>query len=438
MFNMDSSANDQPIVEATETTATVDTTTTAETTPPDSTDTAQVETQPNDHQENSEDDKNAEDNSVEVNRIDPAESVGENFKINLNDGSEPKEKSNSPSELFQEGPASGSYDPDKPEPFDVFHWANEVDEMKNNISVELFLFNKNYTPYKVRYSDQLTATVKAMFMQEATGFIIKEADKGLECREFEKSDGEENVIYRTSLSKVGRAETLIHLIEKEYRNIDSFTDHTDEFKKVKGILARFTYPGGEAGQKVFYIAKAISPSSALKGATSWELNSDNFEPFSAEVALKMPADNQVAIIDGTVVIFNQARFEALFQYNYKSQVIADAKAKELSEKYKLSFAEGLTLNSLLQDRKPLVKKLQSLDINEQMPQDKLIDYADEMQLELMTDDDGSIIIMDDKDLNMFINLLAEDYFISPVNGRRYEIKSKKLLSEPDGGEPPRG
>ncbi len=322
--------------------------------------------------------------------------------------------------------------------FDVFHWANEIDEVKNNVSVELFLFNKNYTPFKVRYSDALTASVKALFMQEATGYIIKEADKGLECREYEKADGEENVIYRTQLSNVGRAETLIHLIEQEYNTIDSFLDHADEFKKVKGVIARFTYPGPEGdGQKTFYIAKGISPSAALKGGSSWELNGDGFEPFSAEVALKMPDDNQVAIIGDTIIIFNQKKFENLFQYDYKSQVIADSKAKELAEKYKLSFAEGLTLNSLLQDRKPLIKKLQALDIAEEMPQDKLIDYADEMQLELMTDDDGSIIIMDDKDLTMFVNLLSEDYFVSPVNGRRYEIKSKKLLSEPEG-EPPRG
>ncbi len=321
--------------------------------------------------------------------------------------------------------------------FDVFHWANEIDEVKNNVSVELFLFNKNYTPFRVRYSDALTASVKAMFMQEATGYIIKEADKGLECREYEKADGEDKVIYRTKLNNVGRAETLIHLIEHEYRNIDSYTDHVDEFKKVKGILAKFSYPGHDGETKVFYIAKGISPSSALKGGTSWELNGESFEPFSAEVALKMPDDNQVAIIDGNIIIFNQSKFESLFQYDYKSQVIADEKAKEITDKYKLSFAEGLTLNTLLQDKKPLVKKLQSLDIAEEMPQEKLVDYADDMQLELMTDDDGSIIIMDDKDLTMFVNLLAEDYFISPVNGRRYEIKSKKLLSEPEG-EPPRG
>lgn len=354
-----------------------------------------------------------------------------------NDSNTDSNSTNS-SNISSSSEPSAPLSPSRPKnTFDVFHWANEIDEVKNNVSVELFLFNKNYTPYRVRYSEQLTASVKALFMQEATGYIIKEADKGLECREYEKSDGEDKVIYRTNLSNVGRAETLIHLIEHEYRNIDSMSDHLDEFKKIKGIIARFTYPGNEGGTKVFYIAKAISASSALKSGSSWELNGEGFEPFSAEVALKVPDDNQVAIVDNTVIIFNQTKFENLFQYDYKSQVIADAKAKELSDKYKLSFAEGLTLNGLLQDKKPLVKKLQSLDIAEEMSQDKLIDYADEMQLELMTDDDGSIIIMDDRDLTMFVNLLSEDYFVSPVNGRRYEIKSKKLLSEPEG-EPPRG
>ena len=298
------------------------------------------------------------------------------------------------------------------EPFDVFLWANEVDEVKNNVSAELFLFNKNYTPFKIRYSDRLTGAVKSMFMQNAIHYIIEEADKGLECREYEKADGEEKVIYTTSLPKVGRAETLLHLIENEYKDIESFSENEYDFKKMKGIIAKFTYP-------------------------SWEIKGESFEPFSAEIALKMPEDNQVAIVDGTIVVFNQAKFENLFQYDFKSQVLAEAKARELTEKYKLSLSEGLTLDGLLADKKPLLKKIQAMDIAEEMPQDKLLDYADEMQLELMTDDDGSIIIMDDKDLTMFVNLLNEDYYVSPVNGRRYEIKSKKLLGEPEG-EPPRG
>ena len=320
--------------------------------------------------------------------------------------------------------------------FDVFQWANKIDEIKNNVSVELFLFNKNYTPYKVRYSDKLTSAVKAMFMQEAVSYIIKEADKGLECHEYEKSDGEDKVIYRTKLRRVTRADTLLGLIENEYKDIDYFTDNEYEFKKIKGIIAKFSYPD-DGEMKFFYIAKGIAASSALKGSTSWELNGESFEPFSAEVALKMPDDNQVAIVDGNVIIFNQTKFETLFQYDYKSQVLADEKAKELQKKYKLSFAEGLTLNALLQDRKPLLKKVQGIVIEEAMSQKELIDYADEAQLELMTDDDGSIIIMDDKDLTMFVNLLDEDYFVSPVSGQRFEIKGKKLLAEAEG-EPPRG
>lgn len=319
--------------------------------------------------------------------------------------------------------------------FDVFQWANSVDEIKNNVSVELFLFNKNYTPYKVRYSDALMQVIKSMFMLEAVEYVVKEADKGLECREYELSDGEDKVIYRIELEKVGRAETLIHLIEHEYKDIAFFSDDEYEFKRIKGIVAKFTYPGDE-GQKSFYIAKNLAASSALKGKLGWELNGESFEPLTADVAIKVPEGNETAIVDGQIVIFNQSKFEKLFQYDYKAQVISEQKAKELQEAYSLSFPEGLTLNALLEDKKPLVKKLQNVEIGE-MKQDQLLDYADEMQLELMTDDQGKIIIMDDKDLGMFINLLSEDYYVSPVNGRRYEIKSKKLLDEPEG-EPPRG
>ena len=194
--------------------------------------------------------------------------------------------------------------------FDVFQWANNVDEIKNNVSVELFLFNKNYTPYKVRYSDVLMQAIRSMFMLEAVEYVIKEADKGLECREYELSDGEDKVIYRIGLDKVGRAETLIHLIENEYKDIAYFTDDEYEFKRIKGIIAKFSYPGDD-GQKTFYIAKNLAASSALKGKLSWELNGESFEPLTADIAIKVPEGNETAIVDGQIVIFNQSKFEKL-------------------------------------------------------------------------------------------------------------------------------
>jgi hypothetical protein len=318
------------------------------------------------------------------------------------------------------------------EKFDVFQWANNVTEMKNNVSVELFLFNKNYTPYKVRYSDSLTAAVKSMFMLEAVDYINREAGRGLECRDYELSDGEDKVVYRIDLAKVGRAETLIHLIEKEYKDIDFFSEEEHEFKKIKGIIGRFIYE-----DKCFYVAKGLAAGSALKGKFSWGLSDDKgFEPLLEDIAIRMPEDNQVVIVEGNIVIFNQGKFEKLFQYDYKSQVISEEKSREIMEAYGVVMPEGLTLNALLEERKPLLKKLQGVEIGE-MKQEQVIDYADEMKLELMTDEAGKIIIMDDKDLTCFVNLLAEDYYVSPVNGKRYEIKSKKLLDEPEG-EPPRG
>ena len=88
--------------------------------------------------------------------------------------------------------------------------------------------------------------------------MISGAEKGLECREYEKSDGEDKVIYRTDLSKVIRAESLLNLIEKEYKDIDYFTDNEHQFKKMKGIIAKFSYPGGDVGRK-FSISQRAFP-----------------------------------------------------------------------------------------------------------------------------------------------------------------------------------
>lgn len=45
-------------------------------------------------------------------------------------------------------------------------------------------------------------------------------------------------------------------------------------------------------------------------------------------------------------------------------------------------------------------------------------------------------LMDGNDLDMFVNLINEDYINSDITGRRYEVKTKKLLGDSQG-EPPR-
>ena len=127
----------------------------------------------------------------------------------------------------------------------------------------------------------------------------------------------------------------------------------------------------------------------------------------------------------------------MFEYDYKQQLLADQKVKEIEAAYKLSFPEGMDLQMLVRDKPAMVKKLQKLEVG-QIPQNKALDYADTMQLDLMTDDQERIIIMDSRDLDTFVNLINEDYITSEITGRRYVIKSKKLLDDDAGGEPPRG
>lgn len=321
-----------------------------------------------------------------------------------------------------------------PEVTDIFLWANNVDNIKNEVDVELFLFNKNYTPYSTNFGSNLNSQIKPLFLFDYINFVTLGAGTGLSVRDYELSEAEDDVLLRTDLNKVGRAETLIHLVENERSDMAEFSEEEHEFKRIKGIMARFSHKDNP--KKVFYSVKLIQQGSTLKGATAWEFKDGKFGQFQAEVGLKMPGDNQVLIVDQDIFIFNQSKFERLFNYDYKKQALADKQVAEIEQKYKLSFPDGLDLQSLVKERKKTITKLQKLEVGA-VTQEQAIEYADTMQLELMTDEAGAIIILDGRDLDTFVNLINEDYITSELTGKRYEIKSKKLLEDPEG-EPPRG
>lgn len=324
-------------------------------------------------------------------------------------------------------------DDTKDETTDISLWANNTDGIKKELDVELFFFNKNFTPYTTNFATELNAQIKPLFLYDVIGFVTMGAGTGLSVQDFELSETDDNVLLRTDLAKVGRAETLIHLIEKERHDIVEFSEQEHEFKRLKGVLARFTH--SDNPNKPFYIIKNIMQNNVLSGATAWEFRDGKLGMFQAEAGLKLPTDNQVMIIDKDIFVFNQSKFERLFNYDYKKQLIADSKVSEIEQQYKLSFPEGMDLQSLVRERKKVVTKLQKLEIGA-IKQEQVVEYADDMELELMSDDAGAIIIMDGKDLDTFVNLINEDYITSHITGKRYEIKSKKLLDEPEG-EPPR-
>lgn len=320
------------------------------------------------------------------------------------------------------------------QPTDIFLWANNIDGIKKELDVEFFLFNKFYTPYSTSFSSELNSQIKPLFLYDLINFVNMGAGTGLAVRDFELSDGEENVLLRTDLEKVGRAETLLNLIEHQRNDIVEFSEQEHEFKRIKGILARFTHKGSSA--KPFYSIKLIPQGQVLKGSTAWEFRDGKFGAFQAEVGLKVPTDNQVLVIDKDIFVFDQSKFERIFNYDYKKQALADQKVAEIEKQFRLSFPDGLDLQSMVRERKKTVNKLQKIEVGA-ITQEQVVEYADQMQLEIMSDNTGAIIIMDGNDLDTFVNLINEDYITSEITGRRYEVKSKKLLDDPEG-EPPRG
>ena len=306
---------------------------------------------------------------------------------------------------------------------DIFLWANQADAHKDQLEIDLFLFTKGYTVYATNYAKELKNQLKVLFLYDMITNVQTGAATGLEVREFEAAAAEDNVLERTTLDKVEHAQEVIEQILYGEEGLEVFHEGEHEFKKVKGIIARFSRPDAEP----FFIAKLIPQSQVLKGTTAWMYNGDSFQPFSADAGLRVAPDNQVLVAGGDIFAFNETKFIRMFGYDAKKFAVAEEKIAEIEKHFKLKFPEGLTFDALVRDTKPLVTKLQKVEVG-MVTQDQVIEHAEEMGLELMTDDAlGAIIIMDAKDAAKFVNLLNDDYVTSDMTGLKYELKGKKEL-----------
>jgi hypothetical protein len=198
---------------------------------------------------------------------------------------------------------------------------------------------------------------------------------------------------------------------------------------MKGVLARVSHAEME---KPFYLAKVLPKSQVMKGQTGWMLRGDKFIPFDADAALRLPTEPQLLVLDQDLYVFSQPKLKTLFGYDAKEQAIAESKIKEIEETYRLSFSEGLGIQNLVKDKKALIKKLQKLEVGK-VTQEQILQQSEDLDLGVMPDDSGAIIIMDDKDITKFINLMADDYYESPTTGERFEIIKKRPL-KPDSDD----
>ncbi len=310
---------------------------------------------------------------------------------------------------------------------DVFAWANNLVQYKDDLKIDLYFFSKNFVVYKTARSKALDKQMEPIFIDGLLEYILDGADKGLIVRGFEEAEAEEHVLMRTRLKNVEKAREVLNWLKTQAHEIELFNDEENDIKRMKGVLARVSHPEME---KSFYVIKQLQQSQVIRGKTGWMIREGKFVPFDADAALRVGPENHLLILDQDMYVFNQAKLKSLFGYDAKEASIAAAKVREIEANFRLSFAEGLSLQSLIKGNRSAIKKLQNIQPST-VKQDDLVNHAEEMGVPIMTDDSGAIIIIDEKDLNRFINLMNDDYIESAMTGLRYEIKSKRILKPAD-------
>lgn len=308
--------------------------------------------------------------------------------------------------------------------FDIFQWANWADANKKDLLIDLFIFNKNFTPYVLPLkTSAIEDQMRSLFLYDMINFVETGAAVGLSVRDYATNDQMENVLLYSELESIQRADTLIYLLGDD--NIAEFNEKEHEMKRMHGIVARFSDP--KDPDKTFYIAKQLQRSQMLSGSLTWQVSGSDFGELNTDAAFKIPANNQVLIAGGKVFAFNPKKFVNLFKQDPSSGIAAKQIAKHLTEKFALSFPEGLSLGELADNSRSLTDTLLKLDVEHLPDQQRVIDHADEMNLALMTDNNDGIIIMDNRDAMMFVNILADNYVDSNLTGSHYLATSKKRI-----------
>jgi hypothetical protein len=297
---------------------------------------------------------------------------------------------------------------------DLFHWANQTDAQKRDMDVEIFVFSKNYTPYFTSIGDALVDKLKSIFLYDAINYVNMGAAAGLVIRPIEEAAKEKGVVYHANISDVGRADTLIHLIENERNDIVHFNNEEHEFKRLKGFVAVFTHPTDKNVK--FYIIKQINIAGAVSDSVGWQLTGGVFNPLQVDIAFNPPLDNQVLVVGGDIFIFNTDKFTQLFNHDARALKEIERIGAEIDEQYDLSMptiGQGITF--MAKEKPALIKKLLAVQPG-LVSQEQVITTADDFAIELMTDDQGKIILMD-------------NFYSSDATGITYLAKSKKMMDE---------
>ena len=221
---------------------------------------------------------------------------------------------------------SDGYGPDGYVETDVFAWANNLVQYKDELKVELFFISKNYVLYKTNLAEGLKKQLEPLFVDEMLEYILEGVDKGLIVRGFEQAEAEEHVLQRTTVAKVDKLRETLGWLKTQEHEIVLFKEEEHDINHMKGVLARVSHA---EMKEPFYVAKVLPKSQVMKGRTGWMLRGDKFIPFDADAALRLPSDPQLLVLEQDLYVFSQPKLKTLFGYDAKEQAVAESKIREI-------------------------------------------------------------------------------------------------------------
>ena len=112
---------------------------------------------------------------------------------------------------------------------DIFAWANNLVQFKDELKIDLFLINKNYVVYRTSMAEALGKQLEPLFIDEILEAVLEGAGMGLQVRTFEEAEAEENVLQRTQLSNIDKAKEVLNWIKTQEHEIELFVEEEHDF-----------------------------------------------------------------------------------------------------------------------------------------------------------------------------------------------------------------
>lgn len=305
---------------------------------------------------------------------------------------------------------------------DIFAWANNLMADKEDYAMQLFFISKNNVPYSLNNAASTTDPLRVLFMDNMMEAVLDGAETGMLVRKYEDTTRGDGMLSWLALDKVTRAAGMTYWVERQATEVERFTPAEHDIKRQAGIFAKFTLEG----KPTFYIFKQFDPNKSTVAKKDFVLNGDAVEMMRADASFKIDPNPQVLVIGGDVFVFNQGKFESLFNMKPHQLAVANQNGAIIDERFNLSMPLLVQEIGILAQKSPAaIKKLSAIDPYLMSP-DQVDEAIEEFDIELMHDDAGKLILMDDKDVMRFLDVLSDNY-VHGSSGNDYLAKTKKLL-----------